>query len=304
MQTYIQTYFFLKGGNLDKGRWLCEDEGRDWGDVPTSPGIRQIASKPLKARRGMNRFPQKKAKLLTPWSWASSLPPELGGNIFLLFKPPILCYFVTAALANELEKAVAPHFSTLAWKILWTEEPGRLQRVGHDWAISLSLSCTGEGNGNPLQCSCLENPRDGGAWWAAVCGVAQSRTWLKWLSSSSSSKWIHRFFSIQLLSCGTMFSRVIHVVACVGVSFLWWSNHIFFYFFGHAMWHVRSWFPSQALNPSPLHWKCGVLTTGLPAKSPNHILLYGFYLSIHQLMGYGFHLLLWKMLLWTFLYMF
>ena len=45
----------------------------------------------------------------------------------------------------------------------------------------------GEGNGNPLQCSCLENPRDGGAWWAAVCGVAQSRTWLKQLSSSSSS---------------------------------------------------------------------------------------------------------------------
>ena len=43
----------------------------------------------------------------------------------------------------------------------------------------------GEGNGNPLQCSCLENPRDGGAWWAAVCGVAQSRTRLKWLSSSS-----------------------------------------------------------------------------------------------------------------------
>ena len=39
-----------------------------------------------------------------------------------------------------------------------------------------SLSCIGEGNGNPLQCSCLENPRDGGAWWAAVCGVAQSRT--------------------------------------------------------------------------------------------------------------------------------
>ena len=48
-----------------------------------------------------------------------------------------------------------------------------------------SLSCIGEGNGNPLQCSCLENPRDRGAWWAAVCGVAQSRTRLKWLSSSS-----------------------------------------------------------------------------------------------------------------------
>ena len=50
-----------------------------------------------------------------------------------------------------------------------------------------SLSCTGEGNGNPLQCSCLENPRDGGAWWAAVYGVAQSWTRLKQLSSSCSS---------------------------------------------------------------------------------------------------------------------
>src|SRR5574337_1206824 len=51
----------------------------------------------------------------------------------------------------------------------------------------ISLSCIGEGNGNPLQCSCLENPRDGGAWWAAVYGVAQGRTRLKRLSSSSSS---------------------------------------------------------------------------------------------------------------------
>ena len=55
-----------------------------------------------------------------------------------------------------------------------------------------SLSCIGEGNGSPLQCSCLENPRDGGAWWAAFYGVAQSRTRLKRLSSSSSSSWIHR----------------------------------------------------------------------------------------------------------------
>ena len=88
---------------------------------------------------------------------------------------------------------MAPHSSTLAWKIPWTEEPGGLQSVGslrvrHDWATSLSLLCIGEGNGTPLQCSCLENPRDGGAWWAAVYGVAQSRTRLKRLSSSSSSK--------------------------------------------------------------------------------------------------------------------
>ena len=94
---------------------------------------------------------------------------------------------------------MAPHSSILAWKIPWTEEPGRLQsmgllRVGHDWETSLSLSCIGEGHGNPLQCSCLENPRDRGTWWAAVYGVAQSRTWLKRLSSSSSisqsQKWI------------------------------------------------------------------------------------------------------------------
>ena len=52
-----------------------------------------------------------------------------------------------------------------------------------------SLSCIGEGNGNPLQCSCLENPRDGGAWWAAVSGVTQSRTQLKELSSSSRQIW-------------------------------------------------------------------------------------------------------------------
>ena len=60
-----------------------------------------------------------------------------------------------------------------------------------------SLSCIGEGSGNPLQCSCLENPRDGGAWWAAVYEVAQSRTWLKRLSSSSSI-----VLSEQLLNLG------------------------------------------------------------------------------------------------------
>ena len=54
-----------------------------------------------------------------------------------------------------------------------------------------SLSHIGEGNGNPLQCSCLENPREGGAWWAAVYGVAQSQTQLKRLSSSSSSRYMY-----------------------------------------------------------------------------------------------------------------
>ena len=61
------------------------------------------------------------------------------------------------------------------------EESDTTERVHFDF----SLSRIGEGNGNPLQCSCLENPRDGGAWWAAVYGVAQGRTQLKRLSSSS-----------------------------------------------------------------------------------------------------------------------
>ena len=97
---------------------------------------------------------------------------------------------VMTNLDSILEKAMAPHSCTLAWKT-----PGRRSlegcspwgRWGSDTTERLhfhfSLSCIGEGNGNPLQCSCLENPRDRGAWWAAIYGVAQSRTRLKWLSS-------------------------------------------------------------------------------------------------------------------------
>ena len=84
---------------------------------------------------------------------------------------------------------MATHASIHAWKIPWTEEPGRLLSIDSDRTERLhfhfSLSCIGEGNGNPLQFSCLENPRDGGAWGAAIYVVAQSRTRLKQLSSSS-----------------------------------------------------------------------------------------------------------------------
>ena len=89
-------------------------------------------------------------------------------------------------LEGMLEKAMATHSSNLAWKIPWTrslvgcspwsrEESDTTERLH----FHFSLSCIGEGNGNTLQCSCLENPRDGGAWWAAVYGVTQSRTRLK-----------------------------------------------------------------------------------------------------------------------------
>ena len=108
-----------------------------------------------------------------------------------------------------LIKVMATHSSTLAWKIPWMEDPGRLQsmgslRVGTTERLHyhFSLSCIGEGNSNPLQCSCLENPRDGGAWWAAVYGVAQSRTRLKWLSSSISIYKVdsRRFYEVRKMA--------------------------------------------------------------------------------------------------------
>ena len=97
-------------------------------------------------------------------------------------------------------------FSTLNRRRQWYPTPVLLPGESHGWRSLVGcspwgckesdtteqlhfhflLSCIGEGNGNPLQCSCLENPRDRGAWWAAIYGVAQSRTWLKRLSSSSS----------------------------------------------------------------------------------------------------------------------
>ena len=107
---------------------------------------------------------------------------------------------------------MAPHSSTLAWKIQWMEEPGGLQSMGllesdttEQLHFHFSLSCIGEGNGNPLQCSCLENPRDGGAWWAAVYGVAQSRTRLKQLGSSSSSNPLNN--SLTQVLRGSPFDR-------------------------------------------------------------------------------------------------
>ena len=93
------------------------------------------------------------------------------------------------------EKAMAPHSSTLVWK---NPMDGRAWKTAvhgvakgrarlSDFTFTFHFSRIGEGNGIPLQCSCLENPRDGGAWWAAVYRVAQSRIRLKWLSRSSNT---------------------------------------------------------------------------------------------------------------------
>ena len=94
------------------------------------------------------------------------------------------------------------------------------------------LSCIGEGNGNPLQCSCLENPRDGGAWWAAVYGVAQSQTRLKLLSSNSSGSDIRNQNDAELkswaLGTNSFKLKFCHLVmeTLRAFSFRWWLNII------------------------------------------------------------------------------
>ena len=105
-------------------------------------------------------------------------------TIISIYAPNIRApQYIRQMLTTITEKAMTPHSRTLAWKIPWMEEPGGCSPWGHkesDMTVRLpfyfSLSCIGEGKDNPLQCSCLENPGDGGAWWASVYGVAQSQT--------------------------------------------------------------------------------------------------------------------------------
>ena len=109
---------------------------------------------------------------------------------------------------------MAPHSSTLAWKIPWMEEESDTTERLH---FHFSLSCIGEGNGNPLQCSCQENPRDGEAWWAAIYGVARSRTRLKQLSSSS------RIYHRLITKFAIIFSPFF--ISMAYGTWLWISSH-------------------------------------------------------------------------------
>ena len=102
-------------------------------------------------------------------------------------------YFITLTLSLSWKRKWPPTPVPLpgksyGWRGLVGYSPwGREELDMTEWLhFHFSLSCIGEGNGNPLQFSCLENPRDRAAWWAAIYGVAQSRIWLKCLSSSSS----------------------------------------------------------------------------------------------------------------------
>ena len=138
------------------------------------------------------------------------------------------------------------------WRRQWHPTPVLLPGKSHGWRslvgcgpwgleesdttewlhFHFSLSCIGEGHGNPLQCSCLENPRDGGAWWAAVYGVAQSQTRLKRLSSSSSIPWME--WPGRLQSMGSL--RVGHD----------WATSLSLFTFMH--WR-REWQPTPVFLP-------------------------------------------------------
>ena len=155
------------------------------------------------------------------------------------------CLYIFSLFWKKYDKIICWSYSTLItfilfyykiyfWRRQWQPTPvllpgkshGRRSLVGcSPWGpeesdmteqlhFHFSLSCTGEGNGNPLQCSCLENPRDRGAWWAAVHGVAQSRTRLKWLSSSSSSIIVQ--WGGKWMLCLSQLLR----------NPDWWSNHL------------------------------------------------------------------------------
>ena len=149
----------------------------------------------------------------------SLISPALAGRFFFFF----FFFFTTSASWEVQEKweetlngqsklfKALMDYSLHIRRRQWHPTPVLLPGKSHGWRslvgcspwgseeldttdrlhFDFSLSCIGEGNGNPLQCSCLENPRDSGAWWAAVSGVTQSWTRLKQLSSSSSSSSLH-----------------------------------------------------------------------------------------------------------------
>ena len=121
-----------------------------------------------------------------------------------------LCLIICNPIDVVSEKAMAPHSSTLAWKIPWLEEPGRLQsmgsmRVGHDWVTSLSLFTFTHWRRQwqPTPVLLTGGSQGRGSWWAAVCGVTQSRTRLKRLSSSSRRSLpgssVHGFLQARIL---------------------------------------------------------------------------------------------------------
>ena len=126
-----------------------------------------------------------------------------------------------------------------------------------------SLSCIGEGNGNPLQCSCLENPRDGGAWWAAIYGVAQSRTRMKRLSSSSNRGWtVLLCIPIPMCSTLTLYTkRKLHQYFLTGKDWVLFSSLPLSLFFSLSLFPshpLKTVSPQKSSLSSSSYHACGV----------------------------------------------
>ena len=121
-------------------------------------------------------------------------------SLFKILSPKYLYLFFWCLLRHWHPTPVLLPGKSHGWRSLESCSPWG--RWGLDTAERLhfhfSLLCIGEGNGSPLRCSCLENPRDGASWWAAVYGVAQSRTWLKWLSSCSKAYMCNLFLKYNV----------------------------------------------------------------------------------------------------------
>ena len=141
-----------------------------------------------------------------------------------------------------IQAALFSTFLDLCWRRQWHLTPVLLPGKSHGWRslvdcnpwgreesdtterlhFHFPLSCIGAGNGNPLQCSSLENPRDGGAWWAAVYGVAQSRTRLKWLSSRPMPLTPGAALSsILFIWSASFFMTICHFIQSLGVHQPW-----------------------------------------------------------------------------------
>ena len=160
------------------------------------------------------------------WIPAGRVPPGLLHPMDLAHHPG--AQPLNSLLSTRKVPTTSKGQANAPWRRQWHPTPVLLPGKSHGWRslvgcrpwgpeesdtterlhFHFSLSCIGEGNGNPLQCSCLENPRDGGVWWAAVYGVAQSRTRLTRLSSSSSSKQMPLAFDLGAWQCSSFSEEV------------------------------------------------------------------------------------------------
>ena len=158
---------------------------------------------------------------MTPWTVAHQAPPSMDSpgklSIYLL----LICNL--GFWGGSVVRICPPVQKTWIWSLGWEdplEKEMAIQSDMTEWLhFHFLLSCIGKGNGNPLQCSCLENPSDGAAWWAAVYEVTRSRTQMKQLSSSSSK---------QITNSGKTNAYTEKVIIVSYMTQLWW---IFIYIY-------------------------------------------------------------------------